>query len=364
MMAAHLWLGTALLQRGALVEAETELRQARRGLRRLGQRRRPAALLQRVPRAGPARARRPRRRPRRPRDRARRRRRLRRRASSGCHARSSSRWPRGATRRRRARAGAAIERFGVDPNPACAVAQPARRGARARSAAAPRRCRWSRRSSRRPPLRGARRRSPAPCACSGRCAATTASTRCGRPSTSRPPPPPATSSRARWRRSARCCAGRGGRATPASRCGARSSWPTSCGAGALRDHVARRAPRRRRAARARGRCSGVESLTASERRVAALAADGGTNRDIAQALFVTPKTVEVHLSNAYRKLGVRSRRELGAALLTASRRRAAPVQVLAQVPAGQRALGVEQAARRPVEDDRAAVVARARARGR
>jgi DNA-binding NarL/FixJ family response regulator len=52
------------------------------------------------------------------------------------------------------------------------------------------------------------------------------------------------------------------------------------------------------------------SLTASERRVASLAAEGQTNRDIAQALFVTPKTVAVHLSNAYRKLGIRSRREL------------------------------------------------------
>ena len=37
---------------------------------------------------------------------------------------------------------------------------------------------------------------------------------------------------------------------------------------------------------------------------------GQTNRDIAQALFVTPKTVEVHLSSVYRKLGIRSRREL------------------------------------------------------
>ena len=55
---------------------------------------------------------------------------------------------------------------------------------------------------------------------------------------------------------------------------------------------------------------GVESLTASERRVAELAAEGQTNRDIAQVLFVTPKTVEVHLTNAYRKLGIRSRREL------------------------------------------------------
>jgi DNA-binding NarL/FixJ family response regulator len=60
--------------------------------------------------------------------------------------------------------------------------------------------------------------------------------------------------------------------------------------------------------------SGAGALTASERRVAALAAEGASNRDIAQTLFVTPKTVEVHLSNAYRKLGIRSRRELAGAL--------------------------------------------------
>ena len=60
--------------------------------------------------------------------------------------------------------------------------------------------------------------------------------------------------------------------------------------------------------------TGLESLTASERRVATLAAEGGSNRDIAQTLFVTPKTVEVHLSNAYRKLGIRSRRELARVL--------------------------------------------------
>ena len=59
---------------------------------------------------------------------------------------------------------------------------------------------------------------------------------------------------------------------------------------------------------------GVEALTASERRVARSRPRASTNRDIAQALFVTPKTVEVHLSNAYRKLGVRSRRELAGAL--------------------------------------------------
>jgi class 3 adenylate cyclase/DNA-binding CsgD family transcriptional regulator len=60
--------------------------------------------------------------------------------------------------------------------------------------------------------------------------------------------------------------------------------------------------------------SGVESLTASERRVARFAADGLSNKDIAQTLFVTTKTVEVHLSNVYRKLGIGSRNELPQAL--------------------------------------------------
>ncbi len=64
--------------------------------------------------------------------------------------------------------------------------------------------------------------------------------------------------------------------------------------------------------------SGTDSLTASERRVALRAADGQSNRDIAQELFVTPKTVEVHLSAVYRKLGVRSRRELPTALEVAA----------------------------------------------
>ena len=59
-------------------------------------------------------------------------------------------------------------------------------------------------------------------------------------------------------------------------------------------------------------CEGVEALTISERRVAELAAAGRTNREIAQALFVTPKTVETHLARAFRKLGVTSRRELAA----------------------------------------------------
>jgi DNA-binding CsgD family transcriptional regulator len=55
---------------------------------------------------------------------------------------------------------------------------------------------------------------------------------------------------------------------------------------------------------------GVDALTPAERRVATLAARGPTNREIAQTLFVTEKTVEFHLSHAYRKLGIRSRWQL------------------------------------------------------
>ncbi|MBB4664751.1 AAA family ATPase [Conexibacter arvalis] len=64
----------------------------------------------------------------------------------------------------------------------------------------------------------------------------------------------------------------------------------------------------------RERISGVESLTPSERRVAELAADGLTNRQIAEALWVTRKTVEYHLGHVYSKLRVRSRAALPAAL--------------------------------------------------
>jgi len=57
--------------------------------------------------------------------------------------------------------------------------------------------------------------------------------------------------------------------------------------------------------------SGTESLTPSERRVAELAAENMTDKDIAQALLVTPNTVEQHLGNVYRKLGIGSRAQLG-----------------------------------------------------
>jgi ATP/maltotriose-dependent transcriptional regulator MalT len=60
--------------------------------------------------------------------------------------------------------------------------------------------------------------------------------------------------------------------------------------------------------------SGVESLTASERRVVDLAASGRTNREIAATLLVSIRTVENHLGHAYNKLGIGSRRDLPAAL--------------------------------------------------
>jgi DNA-binding CsgD family transcriptional regulator len=62
--------------------------------------------------------------------------------------------------------------------------------------------------------------------------------------------------------------------------------------------------------------TGLDALTASERRVAQLAAGGMSNKEIAQTLFVTIKTVEFHLSSAYRKLEISSRAQLDKALLT------------------------------------------------
>ena len=54
----------------------------------------------------------------------------------------------------------------------------------------------------------------------------------------------------------------------------------------------------------------TEGLTHAERRVAALVAEGRTNREVAAALFLGERTVETHLTHVYAKLGVRSRTEL------------------------------------------------------
>jgi DNA-binding CsgD family transcriptional regulator len=60
--------------------------------------------------------------------------------------------------------------------------------------------------------------------------------------------------------------------------------------------------------------TGLEALTASERRIAELAAEGHTNREIAQSLFVTSRTVEGHLTHVFYKLDVKARTALPAAL--------------------------------------------------
>jgi DNA-binding CsgD family transcriptional regulator len=85
----------------------------------------------------------------------------------------------------------------------------------------------------------------------------------------------------------------------AARCGARPL------ASRIRDELKAAGARPRREWR-----RGVESLTPSELRIAQLAAEGKTNREIAQALYVTMKTVEGHLARVYPKLDIAGRAEL------------------------------------------------------
>jgi DNA-binding CsgD family transcriptional regulator len=90
-----------------------------------------------------------------------------------------------------------------------------------------------------------------------------------------------------------------------------------CGA----TRLAHRASDELRAAGARPRravLTGLESLTASERRVAELAETGMSNPEIAQALFVTLNTVEGHLRHVYQKLLISSRGQLTVALRSAA----------------------------------------------
>jgi DNA-binding NarL/FixJ family response regulator len=83
---------------------------------------------------------------------------------------------------------------------------------------------------------------------------------------------------------------------------------SSCGArrlskqvSVLRRRLGSTAPRAGRPAR------GVAALSRRERQVAALVSEGLTNRQIAARLFVTDKTVEMHLSHVFEKLGVLNR---------------------------------------------------------
>ncbi|MFG1687875.1 AAA family ATPase [Nonomuraea sp. NPDC049269] len=70
----------------------------------------------------------------------------------------------------------------------------------------------------------------------------------------------------------------------------------------------------------RAAVAGIEALTPAERRVALLALHGHSNGQIAQALFVTIKTVETHLARAYRKLAISNRRQLQQAFGAAAAR--------------------------------------------
>jgi DNA-binding CsgD family transcriptional regulator len=65
----------------------------------------------------------------------------------------------------------------------------------------------------------------------------------------------------------------------------------------------------------RNALSGPESLTPQEQRVAAIAAEGLSNQEIAARLYLAPRTVESHLANAYTKLGISSRSQLSRALV-------------------------------------------------
>lgn len=88
---------------------------------------------------------------------------------------------------------------------------------------------------------------------------------------------------------------------------------TACGAtamaGRVRGELVAAGARPRR-----NELTGPQSLTPSERRVAVLAVTQATNREIAQTLFITPKTVEVHLGSVYRKLGISTRTRLASVL--------------------------------------------------
>ena len=123
-----------------------------------------------------------------------------------------------------------------------------------------------------------------------------------------------------WRRSARwsISAPRSGARTSAARRASGSSggptWPPAAARWRSTSAPGSSWPPPARVPGARPCSSGPASLTPSERRIAELAATGQTNREIAQALFVTPKTVEYHLRNTYRKLDIQTRQELAGAL--------------------------------------------------
>jgi DNA-binding CsgD family transcriptional regulator len=116
---------------------------------------------------------------------------------------------------------------------------------------------------------------------------------------------------------------RGGRRAD-SRAPLREGYHLALGSGALALAETARAELRASGIRvARERPTGGDALTASERRIAGMAADGLSNAEIAQELFLTVKTVEMHLTHAYRRLAISGRAELAGALARGSQ---GPVQ--------------------------------------
>lgn len=89
-----------------------------------------------------------------------------------------------------------------------------------------------------------------------------------------------------------------------------SEYYTAMGA----DHMVAQCGRERRAGGVGSRIPSIAGLTPQEMEIATLVAEGGTNKDVAGALFLSAKTVEYHLTRVYRKLGIRTRAELGRAL--------------------------------------------------
>ena len=97
---------------------------------------------------------------------------------------------------------------------------------------------------------------------------------------------------------------------------ARRAWQVAkaCHAAELCDDLLPSSTKLEPAERRSKATGGIDSLTDAERRVAALAAVGLTNREIAAKLFLTPSTIEQHLTKVYRKLNVKYRTDLPADL--------------------------------------------------
>ena len=87
-----------------------------------------------------------------------------------------------------------------------------------------------------------------------------------------------------------------------------------CGALRRRDEAVRELRRLGRRVQRAARDKADDGLTAREREIAGLVARGRTNREIAEQLVLSTRTIEAHLRNIYAKLGVRSRVELATAL--------------------------------------------------